>query len=258
MQFAQRYLAGIETRRLMEDCMAHGERVEFVFFLRTDVVVPYLDLTPLLNHAAALNASAAQSLSGGLGHEFAMPAYVYVPQDEDWGGLNDRFALFSACGFHLYAAKYLDIVMGDLERTSSVQGELQHLHVLDATPAVEIRRIPICYGVFRRFNCQWAYSNPKIAYGQEDCRRSGIPHPTRYNFTFAVDPLCETDNRLKDGDLVRSGSHGDNQKLIYLIVNGTKCAIRNGGVLVNHGWSFYDVKVSPIELSLVPDGPNIW
>lgn len=255
MQFAQRYLAGIETRRLMEDCMAHGERVEFVFFLRTDVVIPYLDLGPLLLHAAALNASAAGSLSR---HEFAMPAYVYVPQDEDWGGLNDRFALFSACGFHLYAAKYLEVVMSDLQSSSPVQGEVQHMHVLAAAPAVEVRRIPICYGVFRRFNCQWAYSNPKLAYGQEDCRRSGIPHPTRYNFTFVVDPLCEADHRLKEGDLVRSGNKADNQKLVYLIVNGTKCVIKHGGVLVRNGWGFGDVKVSPVELSQVPDGPNIW
>ena len=252
-QYAQRYLAGIEARKLLEDYLEDGDRVDYVFYLRTDVLITHLDLSPILRGTPS-------SLMVQQQQQQCQRAMVWVPHDEDWGGLNDRFALFTACGFHLYASKFLDVAIRDLLNKSPVQGELTHLHVLTAAPLVEIRRISICYGVFRRNTCLWAQSNATIMYGQKDCERAGVLPPSTYSgivpppsINYTDNPQCESDTRLRDGDLVRQS----NQRNVFLIELGTKRAINDQAVFFKHGWSFENVKVVNMDLGKIPDGPVV-
>ena len=55
---------------------------------------------------------------------------------------------------------------------------------------------------------------------------------------------------VKDGDLIKG-----NQKTVYVLVNGTKCAIPSLQFFINHGWDFNMVKrVSEVDLADIKDG----
>ena len=58
---------------------------------------------------------------------------------------------------------------------------------------------------------------------------------------------------LKNCDLIK----GD-QKLVFAIINKTKCAIPNLQVFVKHGWEFSMIKrVSELDLNDIQDGPDV-
>lgn len=164
IQYAQRYLVSQEIRNLVSNQEMLGESFQLILLLRSDVVISYLQVQDFfpVNKAAA----------------------VWVPFEENNRGVNDRFAVFSYCGFVMYTAKVLNATIQFLENGGDIHGETLHHFVLSSNAPLQIRRVSSCYGVFRRFQCQWTRM------GDQDCHRANRS-VVRDEITLSADGLCD-------------------------------------------------------------------
>ena len=238
-QYAQRYMACLEARRIIADGLSSGDEIiEFVFLLRSDVFVPHVDLSFLLAQPQRQRNGRAEAL-------------VHVPFEEDWGGVNDRFAIFSRCGFMVYAGRLLDAARQHIREGRPVGGEVIHRRALQMSPPVLVRRIAICYGVFRIATCTWT------VYGEEDCKRVGrVSVGLNYSFLHDEALHCEKDlrYRAKDGEAVRSKA----QKQVFYIANGTRHAVKRMADLGKRGIGPGNVReITPFDLASIPRGGDL-
>jgi len=185
-QYAQRYLVGQEIRNLISSQVLLGESIRLVFLLRSDVIISYLqvqDFFPVENSAV-----------------------VWVPLEENNGGVNDRIAVFSYCGFVMYASKLLNATVSYLENGGVIHGESLHRFVLSSNAPLEVRRVPTCYGVFRKVQCQWT------RYGDQDCRRASRS-ATRDEIILTSDGLC--DEWLSFAEVIYKIQSDCEKKVVY-------------------------------------------
>lgn len=103
-------------------------------------------------------------------------------------------------------------------------------------------------------NLSYSYEKLRATHWGRAFRRFGYK---TYAYSFSNFSAYVKQNldrmHLKDGDLIK----GD-QKLVYAIINGTKCAINSLQVFMKHGWEFSMVKqVSELDLDDIEDGPDV-
>ena len=163
-QYAQRYLVGLEIRNLISNQVLLGESYDLIFFLRSDAIISYLKVHDLFPMEKA--------------------AVMWAPFDENWNGVNDRVAIFTYCGFFMYAAKLLNATITFFQNGGQIHGETMHKYILSSNAPIEIRRVSICYGVFRQMDCKWT------DYGDADCFRVSRK-AVRDDFTVIADD-CES------------------------------------------------------------------
>lgn len=100
---------------------------------------------------------------------------AWIPEKEDWLGLNDRMLVLTQSAFIDYSTRLTKRLEEYLSSGRMVQGEKINKYMLQA---IAIKKLWLCYGVKRAIStvsCKW------LKYGTSACLRMGL-EPVHYVF----------------------------------------------------------------------------